>query len=86
MRHAVYCEANRWTEVDRFAGLGPVTRRYTTLPSTSVRWRWISLGVLCLWVGSFDGSTCITLLPSAYLSLQFNPPANTAVAVSDGPC
>jgi hypothetical protein len=82
----VFCEANRWTEVERYAGLAPSTKRYTTTPPTRVSWRWISFGVLFLWLGSFDGSSCITLLPSAYLSLQFSPAADTVVTVADGPC
>ena len=80
------CEAGRWTQVDWYAGLTGTTRRYTTHPSTHVMWRWFSFGVLFLWIGGFDDSACITLLPSAALSLQFNPAHDTWVTITPGPC
>ena len=82
----VSCDAERWTQVDSYAGIAPVTRRYTTNPPTHVVWRWFSFGVLFFWTGSFDESACITLLPSAFLNLQFNPAHDTWVIITDDPC
>jgi hypothetical protein len=77
-----FCPANQWTQVEWYLGTILLTKRYDAGEGVVVRWRWFAAGVPPYWEGMFTGSAWITLTPSAYTSLEFNPSQGVDVRIS----
>ena len=78
----VFCPANQWTQVEWYVGTIVLTKRYSAASGVLVRWRWFSGGIPPYWEGSFTGSGVITLTPSVYVSLEFNPAVSTNIIIT----
>jgi hypothetical protein len=78
----VHCPAGEWTQVEWYVGTILLTKTYSAGPGVEVRWRWFSAGIPPYWEGTFVGSARITLLPSVYVSLEFNPASSTDVVIT----
>lgn len=70
-----------------YTGIAVLTKRYDAdNDDVRIRWRWYSIGwLLPYWEGSFRGSASITLWPSFYLSLEFNPEEDVNIYVVPWP-
>lgn len=78
----IFCPAGQWTQVEWYVGTILLTKRYSVGNGVRVRWRWYSAGIPPYWEGSFVGSALLTLWPSAYVSLEFNPDVATNVVIT----